>query len=76
MDNSETLATLGTQGTGRGHTMYWTRAHKVLNESTQGTGRGHTRYWTRTHKILDEDNQNTTQKTKKMSNTDSTKYRG
>ena len=58
MQNSETLATLGTQDTGR--------------RQSRDTGNiGYTRHRTKTNKA-----NNTTQETKKMRNTDTTKYRG
>jgi hypothetical protein len=66
-DNPKTLATFGTQDTGR-------RQYKDTGNIW------HTRYWQHlAHKTLDEDKENTkrntTQKIKKMSNTDTTKNR-
>jgi hypothetical protein len=66
MDNPETLATLGTQDTGQ-------RLEKTKGAIKNGKSRdtdniGYTRHRTKTNKT-----KSTTQKTKKMSNTDPTK---
>jgi hypothetical protein len=66
MDNPETLATLGTQDTGQ-------RLEKTKGAIKNGQSRdtdniGYTRHRTKTNKT-----KSTTQKTKKMSNTDPTK---
>ena len=73
MDNPETLATLGTQDTGQINV----RENRGGNKEWTIQRRWH--YWE--HKTLDEDKQNTkthntTQKTKKMNNTDPTKNPG
>ena len=59
IDNSETLATLDTQDTGRRQT----KQGAIKNGQYRDTGN----IWV--HKTQDEDKQNTTQKAKKQSNT-------
>ena len=69
MDNPETLATLGTQDTGQ--SLEKTKRAIKNGQSRDTDNIGYTRQRTKTNKA-----KSTTQRTKKMSNTDPTKNQG